>query len=87
MIELTCRRIDWKVSINHFFLKGNRLKVSLISQNLLNQQTLVRRFNQNYAVIENQFNNLGRYFLLSIVYKITKAGAPKGRKYHDIDLR
>lgn len=64
-------------SISRTFLKGDELKIELSAENLLNEAYQVNRYSWNGAVTETQTNMLGRYFMLSISYKISKMGGAK----------
>lgn len=64
-------------SISRTFLKGDELKIELSAENLLNEAYQVNRYSWNGAVTENQTNMLGRYFMLSVSYKISKMGGAK----------
>lgn len=64
----------WSAELSRYFLEGNRLKIAFKVYNILDQKLNVQRAVNNETIIENQVNTLGRYFMLSIGYKITKVG-------------
>jgi hypothetical protein len=65
----------WNMELSRFFLKGNRLKVGIRLHNLLNQDQQINRYTYDYSIGQNQFNTLGRYFMLTLGYKMNKVGA------------
>ncbi|MCP4440094.1 MAG: outer membrane beta-barrel protein [Aureispira sp.] len=64
----------WSAELSRYFLEGNRLKVAFKVYNILDQKLNVQRMVNNETIIDNQVNTLGRYFMLSVGYKITKVG-------------
>lgn len=64
----------WSAELSRYFLEGNRLKIAFKVYNILDQQLNVQRAVSNETIIDNQVNTLGRYFMLSVGYKITKVG-------------
>jgi len=67
----------WSARFSRTFLKGDKLKIELVAKNLLNEAFQVNRYNWGDVVAETQTNMLGRYFMLSVAYKINKMGGNK----------
>ena len=64
----------WSGSISRFFLAGNRGRAKLSVFDLLNQNIGINRTAQLNFIQEERISSLGRYFMLSISYKLTKIG-------------
>lgn len=64
----------WSASINRTFFKGEQLKIELSAENILNEPFRVSRYGWGGTITETQSNLLGRYFMLSVAYKINKMG-------------
>ena len=67
----------WSAGLSRTFLKGDQLKIELSAENLMNEAYSVHRYSWNGNITENQTNLMGRYFMLSVAYKINKMGANK----------
>jgi hypothetical protein len=67
-------------SVSRTFFKADQLKIELSAENILNEAFRVNRYNWNGNITETQTNLLGRYFMLSVAYKINKMGGntPQG---------
>lgn len=74
----------WSASVSRTFFKSDQLKIELSAENLLNEGFRVNRYNWNGNVTETQTNLLGRYFMLSIAYKINKMGGNKPQMGGDV---
>lgn len=61
-------------SISRTFLKTDALKIEISAENLFNEAYQVNRYSWNGVISETQTNLLGRYFMLTISYKISKMG-------------
>ena len=73
----------WEAAISKSILKNNRLLLKLSAVDILNQnQGINRSSNFNY-IEEERIRSLGRYFLFSIKYKLSKFGNPNS----GIDIR
>jgi hypothetical protein len=59
----------WSAGISKYFLE-NKLEISLNAFDLLNQNIGFRRLGSDNSLREEQFNNLSRYVLLGLAYKI-----------------
>lgn len=65
----------WSAFVSRTFMKGNQLKIELRAMNLLDQRVNIQRFGQGDMIAEQRVNTLGRYFMLSLRYKLTQVGA------------
>lgn len=61
--------IIWNASINKILLKHKNLIVSLIGNDILNQNTDIRRSVNNNVVTDVKTNVVTQYFLLKLTYK------------------
>ncbi len=64
----------WSAYINRTFFKGDKLKIEFIVKNILNEDFQVSRYSWYGIIGESQTNMLGRFFMLSLAYKINKMG-------------
>lgn len=64
----------WNASIAKAFLKNSRGEVKLSVADLLNQNTGISRTSNLGYILDQKYNVLRRYFLLSFTYSINKAG-------------
>ncbi len=62
----------WSASVSKFFLE-NKLEVKLSAFDLLNQNIGFRRQGNTNSLRQESFNNLSRYLMLGVQYKIGKA--------------
>lgn len=60
----------WELSISHFFLKDNKLKLQLKIFDLLNENIGIRRTSQLNFIEEVRSNAIGRYAMFQIAYAI-----------------
>lgn len=67
-------RAIWKASASYFFLNDNRGELKLSAFDLLNQNIGVNRNATSNFIETERVNTLGRYFMLSFVYKLAKFG-------------
>lgn len=74
----------WSASVSRTFLKNDQLKIELSAENILNEAFRVNRYNWGGNVTETQTNLLGRYFMLSISYKVNKMGGNKPQMGGDV---
>lgn len=70
----------WSASVSRTFFKSDQLKIELSAENLLNEAFRVNRYAWDGNITETQTNLLGRYFMISVAYKINKMGGnqPQG---------
>ena len=73
----------WSGTISKFF-KEEKIELRVTANDLLNQNTDYLRFGTTNSVNESRYNNLKRYFLLGLNYKIGKT-KPKSGIQIDID--
>jgi hypothetical protein len=64
----------WSASVSRTFFKNDQLKIELSAENILNEAFRINRYSWGGNVTETQTNLLGRYFMLSVAYKINKMG-------------
>lgn len=64
----------WNASLAKAFLKNSRGEVKLSVADLLNQNTGISRTSNLGYILDQKYNVLRRYFLLSFTYSINKAG-------------
>ncbi|HEY6900154.1 MAG TPA: outer membrane beta-barrel protein, partial [Puia sp.] len=64
----------WNVSMAKTFLKNGRGELKLGVMDLLNQNTGITRSVNQGSIVDQRYNVLQRYFLLSFTYSISKAG-------------
>lgn len=67
----------WSASVSRTFFKGDQLKIELSAENILNEAFRINRYSWDGNINETETNLLGRYFMLSIAYKINKMGGNK----------
>ncbi|GAB2985979.1 TonB-dependent receptor [Mucilaginibacter puniceus] len=63
----------WSATMSKTFLKGDNLKLSIVGNNLLNQNQNSRYFSAN-GFTQNTYNSIQRYFMLNITWDFTKFG-------------
>ncbi|MEM6320500.1 MAG: TonB-dependent receptor [Bacteroidota bacterium] len=68
------RRIIWSLSLNHHFLASKRGTLSLSVEDILNQNVGINRYSQLNFAQEQRIQSLGRYFLVSFTYALSKFG-------------
>ncbi|HYK43785.1 MAG TPA: outer membrane beta-barrel protein, partial [Parafilimonas sp.] len=68
----------WNASVAKSFLKNSRGEFKFSVQDLLNKNTgITRSSNQGY-IVDEKFNVLQQYFLLSFTYSLNKSGLNQG---------
>jgi len=67
----------WKAYISRRFLKGNKGLIKFSVYDILNQNIGINRISQFNYIEDQRINSLGRYYLLSLSYKITRFGGKK----------
>lgn len=67
----------WHLSLSKLFFK-EKLELSFSIYDVLNQNIGYERFGTPTAIMEKSFNNLGRYFMLGVKYKIGKSKSNDG---------
>jgi hypothetical protein len=68
----------WNASVAKSFLKNKRAEVKLTAFDLLNRNIgITRSANQSY-IVDQRYNVLNRYFLLSFTYSLNKSGLKTG---------
>lgn len=70
----TFDRFLWNASLSKKFLKTENLKLSLIGQDLLNQNKGFDRSASNNMISQNSYTTIRRYFLLSLSWDFSKMG-------------
>ena len=76
----------WSAYINRTFFKGDKLKIEFIVKNILNEDFQVSRYSWNGIIGETQTNMLGRFFMLSLAYKINKMGGKKKQSGDEVSF-
>ena len=64
--------------VSHHFLKNNRATLTLRGFDLLNKNTIVRRFGEMNYLREIRSNSIGRYVMLSLTFRLNKFGESPG---------
>jgi hypothetical protein len=64
----------WNASIAKSFLKNSRGELKLSAMDLLNKNTGISRSSNQGYIIDEKYNVLRRYFLLSFTYSLNKSG-------------
>lgn len=64
--------------VSYFFLKNNRASLTLAAHDLLNKNTGIRRVSEMNYLQEKTSNIIGRYFMLSLKYRLNKFGGDTG---------
>jgi hypothetical protein len=68
----------WNASVAKSFLKNSRAELKFSVQDLLNKNTgITRSSNQGY-IVDEKYNVLQQYFLLSFTYSLNKSGLNQG---------
>ena len=70
----------WKSYISKRFLKGNKGLIKFSVYDILNQNVGINRTSEYNYIEDERINSLGRYYLLSLSYKITRFGGKKKKK-------
>ena len=69
-----------KSEISYYFLKANRGTITVEGFDLLNKNTGLQRISQLNYLSEVRSNIIGRYFMLSFKYRISKTGGGSSNK-------
>jgi len=69
----------WTTSVSKLFL-NNKIELKLSVHDILNQNIGYNRYATTTAISEENFENLGQYFMLGINYKIGKGKKDTGMK-------
>ena len=64
--------------ISYFFLKNNRMTLTLAGHDLLNKNTGISRISEANFLQEKTSNIIGRYFMLTLKYRLNKFGGDTG---------
>ncbi len=67
-----------RASVSHYFLKNNRAEIRVSAVDLLNQNQGVRRVADLNFISETRTRALGRYFMLTLRYKLSGFGNTGG---------
>ena len=67
----------WKAHLSRRFLKGNKGLIKFSAFDILNQNIGINRTSQFNYIEDQRINSLGRYYMLSLSYKITRFGGKK----------
>lgn len=74
-------RTIWNASINKTFFKSENLKLSFAVNDLLNRNLNFNRMVEANEIIQNNYNSIKRYFLLSVIWDFSKMGGqPPAKK-------
>lgn len=68
-----------KAYISKRFLKGNAGLIKLAVYDIFNQNVGINRISQFNYIEDQRINSLGRYYMLSLSYKITRFGGKKSK--------
>lgn len=67
-----------KMYLEYQFLKGNKARLRLQGFDLLNENTGISRDIFDNQIVDKQTNRLGRYYMISIEFRLDKFGGPDG---------
>lgn len=70
----------WNASFAKTFLKNKRGEIKLSVQDILNKNTGITRSNNFGYIVDEKYNVLQRYFLLSFTYNLNKSTGTGGAK-------
>lgn len=70
----------WKAFISRRFLKGNAGLIKFSVYDIFNQNIGINRTSQFNYIEDQRVNSLGRYYLISLSYKITRFGGKKKKE-------
>lgn len=70
----------WKAFISRRFLKGNAGLIKFSVYDIFNQNIGINRTSQFNYIEDQRINSLGRYYLVSLSYKITRFGGKKKKE-------
>jgi len=60
----------WQASVSRFFLPGNKLQLSVVMMDILNENRGVSRTNTINYTLDEEVNALGRYFQVRLTYNV-----------------
>ena len=70
----------WNVSISKYFMKNKRAELKMSAFDLLNKNIGISRNVSQNQIVDQEYNVINQYFLLSFTYSLQKSGlANKGR--------
>lgn len=75
-----------QAEVSRFFMKANRASVSLKAFDILNKNTGLSRVSELNYLQETRSNIIGRYFMITFKYKLSKLGGEGGPKM-DIQIK
>ncbi|HXL56831.1 MAG TPA: outer membrane beta-barrel protein, partial [Chitinophagaceae bacterium] len=70
----------WNISLAKGFMKNKRGEFKLSAYDLLNKNTGIHRSSNQGYIVDEKYNVLQRYFLLSFTYSLNKSGLNNGTK-------
>jgi hypothetical protein len=68
----------WNASVAKAFMKNKRGEIKLSAYDLLNKNTGITRSSNLGYIIDEKYNVLQRYFLISFTYSLNKSGLKTG---------
>lgn len=68
----------WNASLSKAFMKNKRGEFKLSAYDILNKNTGIRRTSNQGFIVDEKYNVLQRYFLLSFTYSLNKSGLNSG---------
>ncbi|MEM7104045.1 MAG: outer membrane beta-barrel family protein [Bacteroidota bacterium] len=77
----------WKASLSTFLLKNQKGELKFSASDLLNRNQGISRTSEFNYIEETSTRSLGRYFMVSFTYNISKFGARQGGGIEVIDGR
>lgn len=73
----------WKAFLSRKFLKGDAGLIKLSVYDIFNQNIGINRTSQFNYIEDQRVNSLGRYYLISLSYKITRFGGKKKKSIEE----
>jgi len=70
----------WHAYVSRFFMEGNRLEARLSAFDIFNQNIGFSRYADLNYIQQESTNNLARYFMFSLFYKLNKMENPNGSR-------
>lgn len=68
----------WNASLSKYFMKNNRGELKLTAFDLLNRSLGVNRTVSQSQIVDQQYNVISRYFLITFTYSLQKSGLSGG---------
>jgi hypothetical protein len=68
----------WNASLSKYFMKNNRGELKLTAFDLLNRSLGVSRTVSQSQIVDQQYNVISRYFLITFTYSLQKSGLSGG---------